>query len=204
MLLPITASSSALLFLLPCSLAFTFYPRGDHSPATSPSPFLGLCLPPPLLWVSLSAPPRLSTHCDSAFSVLPLPPALPSLWLLLLPLLVGPKLNSPSFALSHVFVVPWEPTGNCLVGQSPFLSLSPALHTYSFIPLAMVCPGPALFRPYGCRSELRSDSIAAHSLSSLEGETGINYVSGSQPGAILKCHGDTFDDHNWVLGAPGI
>ena len=74
----------------------------------------------------------------TAFSVLPLPPALPSLWLLLLPLLVGPQLSSPSFALSHVFVVPWEPTGHRLIGQSPFLSLSPALHTYSFIPLAMV------------------------------------------------------------------
>lgn len=199
-----TASSSALLFFLPCSLAFTFYPGGDHSPVTSPSPFLGLCLPPPLLWVSLSVAPGLSIHCDSAFSVLPLPPALPSLWLLLLLLLVGPQLSSPPFALSHVFAVPWEPTGCRLVGQSPFLSLSPALHTYSSVPLAMVCPGPALFRPCGCRSELRSDSIAAHLLSSLEGETGINYVSGSQAGAILKCLGDTFDGHNWALGAPGF
>lgn len=198
-----TASSSALLSFLPCSLVFAFYPHGNHSPATSPSPFLGLCLPPPLLWVSLSAPPGLSIYCDSAFS-LPLPPALPSLWPLLLPLLVGPRPSSPSFALSHVFVVPWEPTGHHLVGQSLFPSLSPALCTYLFIPLAMVCPGPASFRPGGCRSELRSDFIADHSLSSLEGETGIDYASGSQPGAILKCLGDTFDGHNWALGAPGF
>lgn len=90
----------------------------------------------------------------------------------------------------------------------PFLSLpSAALHTYSSVPLAMlVCifPGHCLIQALWMQVELRSDSIAAHLLSSLEGETGINYVSGSQAGAILKCLGDTFDGHNWALGAPGF